>query len=470
MTSPSGPLQSRFLTAFGALLGLLFLLPGPGRETRATTRLDDSRLRLDSLSVEQERQRSRLDELARQEEGGLLRLGRLEEQGAGRRRLRAQLETELRLLVAGEAWQVTELERSGRRLDSLGLLKGAAGAERLRVREEAAALARRLFPLRRLDALGLWLQSDSSVQAGRSLRRLPWLGRGLSKRLTQLAGLQLRLGELESAENGEVAAQRARLTRLERDRRRKTEAREEAARQLAHLQVEQREQGLLLKAVRQDRELAAAQAGRLRKAGEEVARQLADLQRRWSERELRRQSESHRQDAVAQRMASPGRPAAAPVAPLAQAPAPPPVEPGRSGPVPTEGLSGRRGRLPAPVAGRVARPFGEHRDPLLGTVLDNPGVDYACAPGATVKAVQAGRVEKATWVPGFGNTLLVSHGAGGWTVYAKLEEVAVREGQIVATGQALGQAGRFDNPDEGSLHFELWQDARPQDPRPWLKP
>jgi septal ring factor EnvC (AmiA/AmiB activator) len=97
-------------------------------------------------------------------------------------------------------------------------------------------------------------------------------------------------------------------------------------------------------------------------------------------------------------------------------------------------------------------------------------VDFACAPGSPVQAVHAGRVEKLTWVAGFGETVLLAHGEDCWTVYAKLGEVAVREGQTVAAGEILGRAGRFEAPGQGSLHFELWQDRQARDPRQWLAP
>jgi septal ring factor EnvC (AmiA/AmiB activator) len=466
------PPRSRFPTAAALLLALALLLPRPCGNPFAATRLEDTRQRLDSLSRVQDRLRARLAELARREEGGLRRLDRLEEQGADRRDLRRQLEHELVLLQASEELAQEELAAGRLRLDSLGGQKGATARERERVRAEAAALARRLFPLRHLDALGLWLQTDTRARAGRSLRRLPWLASGLQRRLAELAGLAASLGSLERREGEEAERRRGQLERLERDRRRAAGARAEAARELKRLEGEQAEQGRLLKEVRQDRGLAAEQAGRLRRAGEEVARQLEDLQRKWTERETRRESESRRQSAVAQRLAA--QPGASADASAPQAPRAPAAQPSRTPPAdappPLGGLAARRGKLPAPVGGRITRPFGERQDPLLGTVLDNPGVDYTCAPGAPVKAVHEGRVEKLTWVAGFGNTLLVSHGGGCWTVYAKLEDVGVREGQAVAAGQVLGRAGRFDSPDTGTVHFELWQDQRPRDPRAWLKP
>jgi septal ring factor EnvC (AmiA/AmiB activator) len=220
--------------------------------------------------------------------------------------------------------------------------------------------------------------------------------------------------------------------------------------------------------VRQDKALASEHAERMRRAGDAVARQVADLQRKWTERQSRLGEEKRRQDAVAGRIATEGTPPGNPPPKSVQKTGGPSPE-SRSD-APTAGLAALRGKLPAPVGGRVSRPFGSRQDNALGTVLDNPGVDFRCEPGSPVSAVHTGRVEKITWVAGFGNTVLVSHGQGCWTVYAKLEEVDVREGQGVSTGQRLGRAGRFDSADQGAVHFELWQDRQARNPSQWLRP
>ncbi len=476
MTWRDTPFRSR-LGSVATILAALLALGVHPLQPWAATRLDDTRSRLDSLAREQSGQRERLGRLEGQEQAGLARLDQLEERGAARRRLRRQLEQELLLLETSQLLQQEELAALRVQLDSLGERRTATGGERARVRSEAAALARRLFPLRRLDPLALLFQSASPSAAARSLRRLPWLGRGLERRLATLQALDAQLGQLQLAGDEANARGARHLTDLERDGRRTRSARTEAQAELKRLEQEQTEQGRLLRSLRQDKDLAAAQAERLHQAGQEVARQVETLQRGWQERESRRESESRRQQAVSSRLGAAG---AADPAPALAAPnptpkpaaSPPPSRPAagveQAKPISGKGLLASKGRLPQPVSGRISRPFGARPDPTLGIVLDNPGVDYSCAPGAAVKSVHAGRVEKLTWVPGFGNTLLLSHGGNSWTVYAKLDEVQVREGQAVSAGQSLGRAGRFESADQGALHFELWQGRQPQDPNLWL--
>jgi septal ring factor EnvC (AmiA/AmiB activator) len=455
------------------LLSALLLGLAPAA-AQAATRLDDTRARLDSLATEQAGQRARLERLAGQESEGVAQLGRLEERVESRRRLGRQLEAELELLRQAAVLQEQELRELSRRGDSLGLRRGEVQDQRSRLQAETAALARRLYPLRRLDPLSLLLKSGQPESAGRNLRRVEWLGRGLERRLGLLRALDEELAGLTQA--GEEASRQGtvHLAHLERDNRRTGQAREEARREQERLAAERREQDRLVAALRRDKELASAQAERLRRAGDEVGRQLAALQRSWEERESRRREESRRQASVSGRLRPSEEgtppleapPSAAPARPAPRQASPQPVEPMPG----SASLADRKGRLPRPVGGSVARPFGSRTDPELGVVLDNPGMDFRCAPGAKVNVVAGGRVEKATWVPGFGNTLLVRHGEDGWTVYAKLDEVVVKEGQAVAAGQTLGSAGRQEDTGQGTLHFELWEGRQARDPADWLAP
>lgn len=468
MERPHTQRPIRLSSAAKAILALVLLLCAPPGEGQASTRLEDTRRQLDSLARAQETQRGRLADLSGREAGGLDRLVRLEEQGAARRRLCRQLEQEIVLLQEGEAQQGQELERSLLRLDSLARGSDHAKTQDVALRRESAQLARKLFPLRRVDGLALWFSSAWQAREGRNLRLLPYLLDGLRSRLLELAGVQRLLRGMQDGTRQEGELHRQLLQQKTRDKTRAGDARQEAARELDQLKVEEAEQGRLLTQVRRDKALAAEQAERMRRAGDEVARQVADLQRRWTERESRLGEEKRRQDAVAGRLAKEeSAPSAVRPAP---APLPAPATPRTQDNAPTGGLSDLRGRLPAPVGGKVIRPYGSRQDTALGTVLDNPGVDYRCAPGSPVKAVHTGRVEKITWVAGFGNTILLSHGQDCWTVYAKLEDVDVREGQSVAGGQLLGRAGRFDSADQGALHFELWQDRQARNPGQWLKP
>lgn len=127
-----------------------------------------------------------------------------------------------------------------------------------------------------------------------------------------------------------------------------------------------------------------------------------------------------------------------------------------------------QGRLICPTPRLdVTQPFGQNRHPKLGTVTVNPGVDLRAEKGDPVRVVAAGQVTKITWLRGFGNTIIVSHGDGFYTVYARLDQISVGEGEVINAGQIIGDVG--DASGQTGFHFEVWSKREKQDPLKWLK-
>ncbi len=126
------------------------------------------------------------------------------------------------------------------------------------------------------------------------------------------------------------------------------------------------------------------------------------------------------------------------------------------------------GRLYPPLKNLVvAQPYGPSRHPKLGTTTVNPGVDFKAQPGEKVYAAANGQVTRVAWLRGFGNTVIISHGGGYYTVYSKLEQVFPTENQVVKAGQILGHV--TDAGSDSEFHFEVWSKREKQDPMKWLK-
>jgi septal ring factor EnvC (AmiA/AmiB activator) len=126
-----------------------------------------------------------------------------------------------------------------------------------------------------------------------------------------------------------------------------------------------------------------------------------------------------------------------------------------------------RGALDWPVAGRVTGTFGQSSGRLSEAVAGN-GVEIAVAEGAPVRAVHAGRVSFAGPFGGFGNLVILDHGANNYTLYGYLTAVAVGEGDIVAAGAMLGGVGAAP-AGPPALYFELRIDGRSVDPVEWFE-
>ena len=98
-------------------------------------------------------------------------------------------------------------------------------------------------------------------------------------------------------------------------------------------------------------------------------------------------------------------------------------------------FASHKGNLIWPVVGKVSAKFGRRRHPQLKTITQNSGIDITAKEGVEVVSVLRGRITSITWIRGFGNTLIIDHGAGYYTVYTHLGEVYVIPNEIVASGQ-----------------------------------
>jgi septal ring factor EnvC (AmiA/AmiB activator) len=85
-----------------------------------------------------------------------------------------------------------------------------------------------------------------------------------------------------------------------------------------------------------------------------------------------------------------------------------------------------------------------------------------------VRAVHDGAVTFAAPFTGFGDLVIVDHGAGAFSLYGHLQEISVAQGVRVARGDVVGLSGRTPTGTSG-LYFELRIDGRPVDPVQWLR-
>lgn len=97
------------------------------------------------------------------------------------------------------------------------------------------------------------------------------------------------------------------------------------------------------------------------------------------------------------------------------------------------------------------------------------GLDLAAPIGTPVLAAKSGRAQIGRLRNGLGRYVEVRHPDGCRTVYAHLEEIAVRDRQPVRRGDPLGTVGKSGNARRRMihphLHFEVWNEAgAPVDP------
>ena len=117
---------------------------------------------------------------------------------------------------------------------------------------------------------------------------------------------------------------------------------------------------------------------------------------------------------------------------------------------------------------RVTSPFNGPSSPRSGRGRRHDGIDIKAASGEEVFSAASGVVVLAGRQRGYGNIVIVDHGAGITTVYAHLFYANVRKGEEIGAGQPLGRAGKRGRATGVHLHFELRREGVAIDPVPYL--
>lgn len=138
--------------------------------------------------------------------------------------------------------------------------------------------------------------------------------------------------------------------------------------------------------------------------------------------------------------------------------------------IPATGFRSLRGKLPFPTPGLVEVGFGRVVNPRFNTVTVQKGLDIRAPAGAPVRAVAAGKVVYAGWLRGYGNLLILDHGGGYHSLMAHLENVSPEVGTELQPGDEVGTVGDTGSLKGAYLYFEIRQDGRAVDPKPWLLP
>jgi len=103
--------------------------------------------------------------------------------------------------------------------------------------------------------------------------------------------------------------------------------------------------------------------------------------------------------------------------------------------------------------------FGPRK--LGRSVRMHAGIDLAAIKGTPVLAAANGRVVTAGYELGYGNTIVIQHSNKYKTRYAHLDEIFVRNGQSVRSGQKIGAVGdtgfvQAEGNSASHLHFEVY--------------
>ena len=128
-----------------------------------------------------------------------------------------------------------------------------------------------------------------------------------------------------------------------------------------------------------------------------------------------------------------------------------------------------RGKLPWPVEGKIAVPYGSQKDPQFSTPVFRNGVHIQTPESSEARSVYDGKVIFAEWLKGFGQLVIISHGNGYHTLYGNLSEIFSHVGDIIKASQVIGKVGTSGILNAPGLYFEIRYKGKPLDPAQWLK-
>lgn len=136
------------------------------------------------------------------------------------------------------------------------------------------------------------------------------------------------------------------------------------------------------------------------------------------------------------------------------------------------------GALSYPVYAGITSSYGMRVHPITGVYKLHDGTDFGVGCGTPIRAAADGVVIQAATVVGYGNQLVIDHGAirgaGVATSYNHLMSFSRGPGSRVARGEVIGYSGGGEDMYGAGystgchLHFMVYVNGAPTDPMSWL--
>lgn len=128
------------------------------------------------------------------------------------------------------------------------------------------------------------------------------------------------------------------------------------------------------------------------------------------------------------------------------------------------------GQLQWPVPGRsyISSGYGNRPKPIGSGYEFHTGYDIPAPYGSDIVAAEAGTVITASYVRGYGYTVIINHGNGLTTLYGHNSSLVVSVGQTVTRGQVIAKAGSTGNSTGNHCHFEVRVNGSHVSPKAYL--
>ena len=131
-----------------------------------------------------------------------------------------------------------------------------------------------------------------------------------------------------------------------------------------------------------------------------------------------------------------------------------------------------KGKLSWPVKGQIIGKFGVYKNQELNIYTENLGIDIQTIKDERVYSVLDGVILTITNIRDYGDIIILDHGAGYYTVYSNLKNIAVYEGQYIDTKTYLAEVAQGANSNYSNknvFNFQIWLNQEKLDPEKWIK-
>ena len=134
-------------------------------------------------------------------------------------------------------------------------------------------------------------------------------------------------------------------------------------------------------------------------------------------------------------------------------------------PAPPQPFETSKGALQMPVAGEITNRFGSRRN----TDMLWRGWQINASVGSPVRAIHPGQVIFSDWLRGQGLLVVIDHGEGWLSLYARNHSLLRRVGERVSASDVIARAGNSGGGEQPGLYFEIRQQGQPVDPADWIR-
>ncbi len=127
-----------------------------------------------------------------------------------------------------------------------------------------------------------------------------------------------------------------------------------------------------------------------------------------------------------------------------------------------------KGKHPAPIPGVVLSLFGHERKNRLGISSKTTGITIATRGVNKVHAIFEGEIRYASYLYGYGNTVIIDHGFQYFSIVSRLEKILTKEEKKVEQGDVIGLTGDTATLMEEGVYLEIRHGSKSLDPLQWI--